>query len=113
MRDSRLFNVPVVGATGLVGEALCDVLSERQFPIDQFYPLASESSRGKRVTLGDRMVVVEELDSFDFRKADIALFSAGGAVSKQIIKQLAFAFRTEAACFQSCQQGFGQAIIPA
>jgi aspartate-semialdehyde dehydrogenase len=91
MPDSRLFNVAVVGATGLVGEALCDVLGQRHFPIDQFYPLASESSRGKRVTLGDRMVVVEELDSFDFRKADIALFSAGGAVSKHYAPRAAAA----------------------
>ncbi len=73
--ESRLFNVAVVGATGLVGEALCEILAQRQFPIDQFYPLASAASKGKRVAFGDRMAVVDDLDSFDFRLADIALFS--------------------------------------
>ncbi|MFK7886689.1 MAG: aspartate-semialdehyde dehydrogenase [Gammaproteobacteria bacterium] len=80
--DSRLFNVAVVGATGLVGETLCDILAERQFPIDQFYPLASARSKGKRVRFGDRHVPVQDLDEFDFRGVDIALFSAGGAISK-------------------------------
>ncbi len=80
--DSRLFNVAVVGATGLVGEALCEILAQRQFPVDNFYPLASAASKGKRVSFGDRMAVVDDLESFDFRQADIALFSAGGAISK-------------------------------
>ncbi len=80
--DTRLFNVAVVGATGLVGEALCEILAERQFPVDQFYPLASARSKGKRVAFGDRHVPVQDLEEFDFRQADIALFSAGGAISK-------------------------------
>ncbi|MFK8015536.1 MAG: aspartate-semialdehyde dehydrogenase [Gammaproteobacteria bacterium] len=81
--DSRLFNVAVVGATGLVGETLSQILAERQFPVDNFYALASANSKGKRVAFGDRMVAVDDLATFDFRQADIALFSAGGAVSRE------------------------------
>ncbi len=76
-------NVAVVGATGLVGEALSEILAQRQFPVDSFYPLASKGSKGKRVAFGDRMAVVGDLATFDFRLADIALFSAGGAVSRE------------------------------
>ena len=81
--DTRLFNVAVVGATGLVGEALSAILAERHFPVDRFYPLASAGSKGKRVAFGDRMVVVDDLATFDFRQVDIALFSAGGSVSRE------------------------------
>lgn len=78
----RKFNVAVVGATGLVGETLCSILAERRFPVKQLFPLASAASKGKRVTFGDKHVSVDDLETFDFGQVDVALFSAGGSVSR-------------------------------
>lgn len=80
---SRRLNVAVVGATGAVGEAILAVLQERDFPLDNVYPLASERSAGKIVYFNNQPLDVQNLATFDFADADIALFSAGGAVSKE------------------------------
>ena len=79
----KKYNVAVVGATGAVGEAMFDILNERQFPIDNIYALASEKSEGKKVMLGSKAITVTDLKNFDFSLADIALFSAGGAISAE------------------------------
>jgi aspartate-semialdehyde dehydrogenase len=78
---SDKFNVAVVGATGVVGEAMLSILTERDFPTGQVYALASRRSAGSRVSFKDRHLVVGELDTFDFSKAHIGLFSAGASVS--------------------------------
>lgn len=75
------FNVAVVGATGMVGEAMLDILAQRKFPIDKLYPLASERSLGKEVRFGNKQLPCEVLEEHDFSNTDIALFSAGGSVS--------------------------------
>lgn len=80
---NRRLNVAVVGATGAVGQAMIAGLEERDFPVDNLYPLASERSVGKTVTFNRKQIDVEDLAHFDFRDADIALFSAGGSVSKE------------------------------
>lgn len=79
---NRRVNVAVVGATGAVGEAIFAVLQERDFPLDNVYALASERSAGKTIVFKNRELIVEDLALFDFSKVDIALFSAGSAVSK-------------------------------
>lgn len=79
----RRFHVAVVGATGVVGEAMLAGLAERKFPVAQVYPLASERSLGKTVAFGDQQLDVLDLATFDFTDVDLALFSAGNAVSKQ------------------------------
>jgi len=79
--SKKKFNVAVVGATGAVGEAMIEVLTERKFPIDNLYPLASERSMGSTVMYKGHPLLVGDLSKFDFTKADIALFSAGGSVS--------------------------------
>ena len=76
------FNVAVVGATGVVGEALLDILSQRKFPVGKVYALASERSIGKTSEFGNRTLNVESLADFDFSRAQIALFSAGASVSE-------------------------------
>jgi aspartate-semialdehyde dehydrogenase len=76
------YSVAVVGATGLVGETLIQVLEERKFPVSQLYALASNRSLGKTVSYKGRSVRVEELEGFDFSKADIGLFSPGGEISR-------------------------------
>ncbi|HAT7071567.1 TPA: aspartate-semialdehyde dehydrogenase [Legionella pneumophila] len=80
---SRYLNVAIVGATGAVGETFLTVLEERNFPIKSLYPLASSRSVGKTVTFRDQELDILDLAEFDFSKVDLALFSAGGAVSKE------------------------------
>ncbi len=78
---SRLFDVAVVGATGAVGETMLSILAERKFPVGKVYALASERSVGKRVPFGDKLLVVEDLATFDFAKVQVGLFSPGASVS--------------------------------
>ena len=80
---SRMYSVAVVGATGAVGEAMLAILAERQFPVGTLHLLASERSAGEKLTVGGRQIVVQDLATFDPAGVDIALFSAGGSVSKQ------------------------------
>jgi aspartate-semialdehyde dehydrogenase len=78
---SRTFDVAVVGATGLVGEALLRILDERNFPVGRLYALASKRSAGQELRFRDQRITVEVLDDFDFEQVQIGLFSAGGDVS--------------------------------
>ncbi|HEX2791906.1 MAG TPA: aspartate-semialdehyde dehydrogenase [Steroidobacteraceae bacterium] len=77
------FRVAVVGATGLVGDTMISVLEERKFPVSELYALASNRSLGKTVRFAGRQLPVEDLASFDFSRADIGLFSAGGEISAE------------------------------
>ena len=78
------YNIAVAGATGAVGREMLQTLAERNFPADKVHALASKGSVGREISYGeDRELTVEALDSFDFSKVDIALFSAGGAISKE------------------------------
>lgn len=80
---SKKYDVAVVGATGAVGETMMSILAERNFPVENLYPLASSRSVGKRVEFNGKHLVVEDLDKFDFSKVKIALFSAGGSISEK------------------------------
>jgi aspartate-semialdehyde dehydrogenase len=77
------YNVAVVGATGNVGREMLSILSERQFPVNQVYALASRRSIGVDVSFGDKTLKCQDLEQFDFSKADFCLMSAGGSVSKE------------------------------
>ncbi len=79
---SKKYNVAVVGATGAVGETMLAILHQRNFPVGEVYAVASSRSAGSRVAFGDRMLVVQDLDTFDFSKVQIGLFSPGASVSK-------------------------------
>ena len=81
--ESKQFKVAVVGATGAVGEAMLAVLAERKFPVSELVALASERSAGERVAWRNREVLVRNLADFDPAGVDIALFSAGGDVSRE------------------------------
>jgi aspartate-semialdehyde dehydrogenase len=76
------WRVAVLGATGLVGDTMIKVLEERKFPVSELFPLASNRSLGKDVSFQGKRVPVIDVESFDFSKADIGLFSAGGEVSR-------------------------------
>jgi aspartate-semialdehyde dehydrogenase len=75
--------VAVVGVTGLVGNVMCRVLEEHNFPVTTFLPVASQRSVGKEVTFrGENYTVVSMEDAISMAP-DVALFSAGGSVSKE------------------------------
>ena len=84
-------NVAVVGATGLVGEVMLQVLEERDFPVAQLFPLASQRSAGRTVRFRNETIPVQVLDGFDFEQVQIALFSAGGSVSAEFAPKAASA----------------------
>jgi len=79
---SKSWNVAVVGATGLVGGTMLSILEQRNFPIGELFPLASARSVGKSIKFKGRDVPVQDLETFDFSKVQIGLFSAGATVSK-------------------------------
>ncbi|MBO4796500.1 MAG: aspartate-semialdehyde dehydrogenase [Verrucomicrobia bacterium] len=80
---SRSFHVAVVGATGAVGIEMLKTLENRNFPVGKLTPLASARSAGKKLKFRGEDVTVQELTENSFSGIDIALFSAGGSVSKQ------------------------------
>jgi aspartate-semialdehyde dehydrogenase len=79
------YRVVVVGATGNVGREMLNVLAEREFPIEELAAVASARSTGDEIEFGEtgRMLKVRNIEHFDFTGWDIALFSAGSAVSKE------------------------------
>jgi len=86
---SNQYKVAVVGATGAVGETMLSILAERNFPASAVVAVASERSAGSRVAFGDDELVVQDLATFDPSWIDIALFSAGGAISKEYAPKFA------------------------
>lgn len=88
---SKQFKVAVVGATGAVGEVMLSILAERDFPASEVIALASERSAGTVVAFGNGELVVQDLATFDPAGVDIALFSAGGATSKEYAPKFAAA----------------------
>ena len=81
--------VAVVGATGLVGTRMMEVLAERNFPVTEFFPVASERSVGKEVTFKGEKYKVMSADEAIARQPDLAIFSAGGAVSRDLAPRFA------------------------
>lgn len=82
-----MVNVAVVGASGLVGSKIREILEERNFPVDRLFAFASSKSAGKEIEFQGKKVVIEELkeDSFDDRGIDLVLFAAGGSVSEKYV----------------------------
>jgi len=80
---SQVYDIAVVGATGLVGETMLEILAQREFPVGELHALASARSAGSTVMFRGRPVLVKELAGFDFAGVAVALFSAGGSVSAE------------------------------
>ena len=76
------YKVAIVGATGLVGAQFLNILEERNFPVDELSLLASDRSAGKKLTFRGDSLEVRETTESSFAGIDIALFSAGGDISK-------------------------------
>ncbi len=75
--------VAVVGATGVVGSTILEVMRERSFPADEVVPFASERSAGKTIQHGDQELTVQALSEDSIQNFDLALFSAGSGTSEE------------------------------
>lgn len=81
---SQVFDVAVLGATGLVGQAMIDMLEERKFPVGTLYALASERSAGSTINFKGEEIEVQNVDDFDWTLVQFGFFSAGGDVSARV-----------------------------
>lgn len=79
----KKYTVAVVGATGVVGQEVIRILQERDFPIQELRPLASERSAGEPIQFGDDTVITQVLTETSFEGVDYAIFSAGGSISEK------------------------------
>ncbi|OAS21680.1 aspartate-semialdehyde dehydrogenase [Paenibacillus oryzisoli] len=84
MSNQKLFNVAVVGATGAVGEQIIRLLEARNFPIKELKLLSSARSAGVKIAFKGQEVVVQEATPESFEGVDLALFSAGGDVTRAL-----------------------------
>lgn len=83
------YRIAVVGATGNVGTEMMAILSESDLDIEKVYAVASRRSVGREVTYGDGYIKCVDLETFDFKKVDMALMSAGGDISKKWAPKIA------------------------
>lgn len=84
MSNQNLLNVAIVGATGAVGEQILNLLETRNFPIRELKLLSSARSAGKKLMFKGQEITLEEATPDSFKGVDIALFSAGGDVTKAL-----------------------------
>lgn len=81
-------HVAVVGATGLVGQTIAQVLAERHFPILDYVPVATDASGGRRVAGFDKTWTVRGASEIDFESVDLCFFTAGARVRLETRKRL-------------------------
>ncbi|CDQ19693.1 aspartate semialdehyde dehydrogenase [Halobacillus karajensis] len=84
MSETKRYHVAVVGATGAVGQKMLETLEDRNFPVGELKLLSSSRSAGSKMTFNGKEYTLEEATPESFENVDIALFSAGGSVSKQL-----------------------------
>jgi aspartate-semialdehyde dehydrogenase len=89
--EARRFHVAIVGATGAVGQTMLSILAERNFPISTLTLLASARSAGQVVDFEGQKITIQDLATFDPAGIEIALFSAGGSISKEFAPRFAAA----------------------
>ena len=80
-------NIAIVGATGNVGRKILEVLEKKELKIDNLYLVASSKSLGKKIKFREKEYDVVDLDNFDFSKAKITFFAAGGKISKDFAEK--------------------------
>lgn len=80
---SRAFDVAVLGATGLVGQNMMEILEERDFPVNKLSPLASSRSAGGKVSFKGKDLTVLDAETFDWSSVQLGFFSAGGSISEK------------------------------
>jgi len=88
MKNKNLLHIGVVGATGLVGSMMRDILYERKYPLETIRLFASEKSAGTKVNFGNKQVEVENAFTADYSGLGVVLMSAGGGVSKELAPKI-------------------------
>jgi len=83
------WNIALLGATGAVGDALLELLSERQFPVGELFPLASERSAGQTIRYNGKSLRVQNAAEFDWSQVQLAFFVAGAEASAQYAEEAA------------------------
>jgi aspartate-semialdehyde dehydrogenase len=73
-------NIAIVGATGNVGRKILEVLEQKKLPVDQLYLVASARSAGKKIIFNGKEYKIYDLEKYDFSKAEITFFAAGGKI---------------------------------
>jgi len=84
-----MIKIAVVGATGVVGSKILEILEERNFPVDEIIPVASKNSLNKSIRFKNKDIKVIDIDTAINAKPDIAIFSAGGSVSLEYATKFA------------------------
>ncbi|WP_298190481.1 aspartate-semialdehyde dehydrogenase [uncultured Pseudomonas sp.] len=84
---TRTFEIAVIGATGSVGEALVQLLEEREFPVANLHVVASGESAGSSVSYKGKNLRVKDLETFDFSSVRLAFFAAGSKVTQKYAQQ--------------------------
>ena len=82
-------NIAIVGATGNVGRKTLEVFEKKNFRFDNLYLVASEKSAGKKILFRDKEYEIENLENYDFSKADITFFAAGGKIAEKYAENAA------------------------
>ena len=82
-------NIAIVGATGNVGRKTLEVFDKKNFKFDNLYLVASEKSAGKKIKFRDKEYQIENLENYDFSKANITFFAAGGKIAEQYAENAA------------------------
>ena len=81
-------NIAIVGATGNVGRKTLEVFDKKNFKFDNLYLVASEKSAGKKISFRDKEYVIENLETYDFSKADITFLQQEEQLLKNLQKRL-------------------------
>ena len=81
-------NIAIVGATGNVGRKTLEVFDKKNFKFDDLYLVASEKSAGKKISFRDKEYVIENLETYDFSKADITFLQQEEKLQKNLQKRL-------------------------
>jgi len=82
-------NIAIVGATGNVGRKTLEVFDKKNFKFDKLYLVASEKSAGKKIKFRDKEYQIENLENYDFSKANITFFAAGGKIAEKYAENAA------------------------
>jgi len=80
-------NFAIIGATGNVGRTTIQVLEKSKIKIDNLYLVASEKSTGQKLIFKKKEIIVEQLEKYDFSKAEITIFAAGSEIAKKWVPQ--------------------------
>ena len=80
-------NIAIVGATGNVGRKMLEVLEQKKIPIDQLILVASSRSAGQKINFNGKEHEIYNLETYDFSKAEITFFAAGGKYQKNMQKK--------------------------